>query len=196
MRGVQDSIFVDIGNLEYSLYIPSGSQSGLKLNSPYSIGPTGENNFVIEFDLRKSVNNPQGSEDYRLKPSLKLIENSSTGIVFGSINPEFIIDDNCMNGDQYDMGNVVYIYSGDVEPVDYQGAETDPFISASVAQDEAGDYTYRAAFLPEDVYTLAFTCQGMLDDPEAPDDLVFYPEPPDTTVITVTAGSEQEVNFL
>lgn len=195
-RGVQDSIFVDIANRRYSLYIPGGDQTGLKLNSPYSIGPGGENDFVIEFDLRKSVNNPQGFEDYRLKPSLKLIENSRTGVVFGRVNPDFIIDDDCMNGDQYDMGNVVYIYSGDVEPIDYRGEDSDPFMSAMVTQDQGGDFTYRAAFLPEGTYTLAFTCQGLLDDPEAADDLVYYPAPPETTVINLAAGEDKEINFL
>lgn len=195
-RGVQDSIFVDTGNLRYSLFIPSGAQTGLKLNSSFNIGLAGENDFVIEFDLRKSVNNPQGFDDYRLKPSLKLIENSRTGVVFGRVNPDFIIDDACMNGDQYDMGNAVYVYSGDVEPIDYRGEASDPFVSATVTQDSSGDFTYRVAFLPEGSYTLAFTCQGSLDDPEVADELQYYPAPPETTVINVTAGSEQQVDFL
>lgn len=194
-RGELDSIFVDVIGGWHSLYIPSGEQSGLKLNSTYSIGPGGENDFVIEFDLRKSVNNPEGFEDYRLKPSLKLMENSRTGIVFGEVDSLLVTADTCENGDMHDMGNVVYVFEGDVEPIDYQGEATDPFMSGMVKADEQGIYRYRVAFLPEGIYTLAFTCQGVSDRLEEPDEIAFSPEPPTTRVIEVSPGSEQEVSF-
>ena len=194
-RGVMDSIFVASDGGAHSLYIPSGSQSGLKLNSAFTIGASVRSDFVIDFDLRKSVNNPQGFDDYRLKPSLKLIENSRSGAIFGTVNQELIFDESCGNGDNFDMGNSVYIFSGDVIPVDISGADTDPYTTAMVTLDAEGDYSYRAAFLPEGTYTVAFTCQGLADDPAQVDVIVFNPEPPATEVVEVTPGSEHEISF-
>ncbi len=196
-RGAEGgSYFIDTTGHWHSLYIPSGSQSGLKLNSSFTIGAGGESDFVIDFDLRKSVNNPQGLDGYRLKPSLKLIENSRSGVIFGMVDSELIFNEGCANKEADDVGNSIYIFLGDVEPLDISGAATDPYTTAMVTMNnESGNYTYRAAFLPEDTYTVAFTCQGELDDPEQVDVIVFNPESPTTEVVNVTPGSEQEINF-
>lgn len=194
-RDTLDSVLVDETGGWNSLWIPSGSQSGLKLNSTFTVGDEGRSDFIIDFDLRKSVNNPQGFPDYRLKPSLKLIENSRSGALFGVVDTALIQADNCSNGEDNTEGNSVYIFQGDVDPVDYRGEDTDPYTTAMVELNDNGDYVYRAAFLPVGTYTAAFTCQGASDDPEAADDLDFNPESPARSVRSIEAGQDTELNF-
>ena len=196
-RGVLDSIFVEEqGGAWVSLYIPSGAQSGLKLNTRFTIKPEGQNDFVIDFNLRKSVNNPQGFPDYRLKPSLKLIAHSHSGAISGTVATTLIEDEHCDNGDSNQRGNSVYIFEGNVQPVDIRGNESeDPLTTARVAMNQSGIFVYRAAFLPPGPYTVAFTCQGLSDDPLQPDDIAFTPTPPDTRLVDVSSGEEVEVNF-
>lgn len=63
---------VQIGEVKHSLTVPSGEQSGLKLNSGFVVGEDGAD-FTIDFNLEKSLK--LGNDGYKLKPVLKLIDN-------------------------------------------------------------------------------------------------------------------------
>ena len=73
LSAVNDESSVQIGEVKHSLTIPSGEQSGLKLNSGFVVGENGAD-FTIDFNLEKSLINP-GNQGYKLKPVLKLIDN-------------------------------------------------------------------------------------------------------------------------
>jgi hypothetical protein len=172
-RGVMDSIIVLDTGAEESLWIPSGSQSGLKLNGGFRILAGETNDLVIDFDLRKSVNNPQGFPDYRLKPSLRLVNlnDNGAGSISGTIQASLLGGDECTE-DAY----AVYIYSGDDVTIGDEGSENAPLTSATVALDgESGLWSYEAGFLPPGDYTVAFTCEAENDDPEiGGEELNFY----------------------
>ena len=70
LSAVNDESFVQVGEVKHSLTIPSGEQSGLKLNSGFVVGENGAD-FTIDFNLEKSLINP-GGQGYKLKPVLKL----------------------------------------------------------------------------------------------------------------------------
>jgi hypothetical protein len=59
--------------------------------------------------------------------------------------------------------------------------------------DNTGIYEYTAAFLPAGAYTLAFTCQARVDDPEAEDPVLFVPVA--GLEASVTAGRTTTLNF-
>ena len=67
-------IVTDTG-AKYPLTIPSGSRTGLKLVSGFMVAQGGQADFMIDFDLRKSLtlarNGSTGAVKYILKPALK-----------------------------------------------------------------------------------------------------------------------------
>jgi hypothetical protein len=189
LRGVMDSIIVLDDGSEESLYIPSGSQSGLKLNSRYTIVGGEQHHFVIDFDLRKSVNNPQGFPDYRLKPSLRLVDMGDSGNITG------MVEASLLTGDCTDNAYEVYVYQGDDALIGEQGSEHAPDTSASVSLNgDTGLWDYTAGFLPPGDYTVAFTCQAGDDSSEAADDDIDFINSPDSPT-TVNAGQTSTVDF-
>ena len=188
-RGVMDSIIVLEDGREESLFIPSGSQSGLKLNTPFTIVGGEEHNFVIDFDLRKSITNPQGFPDYILKPSLKLVDAGDSGSITGTVEAALLTG--ACTADAY----AVYVYQGGDATVGELGSPNPPDTTAAVTLDlDSGLWRYTAGFLPPGEYAVAFTCQAGADSPEEPDDGIAFVGSPDSPT-TVIAGEESEVDF-
>jgi len=196
-RGMLDSIFVPSdGTMKESLYIPSGSQSGLKLNSGFTILAGGSHKFVIDFDLRKSVNDPKGFPDYRLKPSLRLIDLSESGNIVGTVETSLLTADGCTGDVNTSDGFAVYIYQGADAIINEEGPDSGPLTSAAVAyNDDSGLWDYTVGFVAPGDYTVAFTCQAADDSPDSGDDGIVFVESTDSPT-TVTADQDSTVNFV
>ncbi len=171
------------------LRVPSGSQSGLKLVSGFTVPAGGTATFTIDFDLRKSITLPQSAgSPYFLKPALRVVDNTQVGTVSGSVGSTFLQDASCPATGAV---NVVYVYPGAAAtPDDIGGTGTQPVTTVNVVTAN-GLATYTAAFLTAGSYTLAFTCQGGGDDPEANDTLTFL----GTRTVSVTANTTTTSNF-
>jgi hypothetical protein len=77
-KGVLDSYIMLNDDSQFSLHIPSGNQSGLKLNRGFVVPAGGVASYVIDFDLRKSVHKPSAAnQDYKLRPTLRLIDQTN-----------------------------------------------------------------------------------------------------------------------
>lgn len=153
------------GGAEHDLFIPSGAQTGLKLVSGFTVPVNGSVAFTIDFDLRKSVVEANGS--YMLKPALRLVDNSEVGSISGTVSST-VVTENC--------SGAVYVYEGaNVEPGDVGGEGNEPLVTALVDTSGTGvtGYDYTVAFLTEGEYTVAFTCDADQDNPEAADTLTF-----------------------
>jgi len=188
----------DQPDIEKSLAVPSGEQSGLKLNGDFVVAANTETDFTIDFDVKKSIVNPQGQSlaDYLLKPSLRLVNNLEVGSISGevdytTINSTRLADDqlaDCSGG----YKGSVYVYQGEnVTPFDLNvnSEEVQPVMAVPVTDDDNdGMYTYTAAFLPAGDYTIAYSCQ--LDDNQADDDLEFQ----GMQNVTVIADSEVQAD--
>jgi hypothetical protein len=193
-KGVMDSIIaVNTGDV-YSLYVPSGSQSGLKLNSGFTILAGGSHKFVIDFDLRKSVNNPQGFEDYRLKPSLRMIDLAASGNIVGAVDPSRLTANGCTGNVNTGDGFAVYVYDTGAD-IGEEGSSSAPLTSASVNWNaDSNQWDYTVGFLAPGEYTVAFTCQAAEDSAEVSDNGTFLTESPDSPTIVV-ANQDSVVNF-
>lgn len=174
------------------LFVPSGSQSGLKLVSGFSVPAGGTASFTIDFDLRKSITLPQSSgSPYFLKPALRLVDNAVAGTIAGTVSATTLGDASCPNTDPTLNTNVVYVYAGSgVTPDDIGGTGAQPVTTATVTNN-AGTWRYTAAFLAPGSYTVAFTCQGASENPEANDALVFL----GSRTATVTTGATTTSDF-
>ena len=188
---VMDSFITLSGGGQEELRVPSGSQNGLKLNTPFSVdASTSEAVYTIDFDLRKSIVNPVGQPGHFLKPSLRLVQNLDIGSISGTVAPALVTATECSGG------NAVYVFAGSDATVDDIGSASEPMTSALVKLDPVDGYVYELGFMHAGEYTLAFTCQADQDfdigdvddlDGDANDNIVFFS---DTINVTVEAGQE------
>lgn len=188
---VMDSYMTLDSGEQVELWVPSGSQSGLKLVSGFTILAGGSVDFTIDFDLRKSIVSPPGmaAEGNILKPTLRLIDNTSAGSIAGTIDGA-VIAEACLDAST-ELG-AVYVYSGaDITAVDVSGALSDPLTTALVSYQEDA-YRYEVGFLGEGQYTLAYTCEADLDDPALVDVISFS----NTISADVAGGAETTADFM
>ena len=174
LDGVTDSYVTLLDGSTPEINIPSGSQSGLKINTPFTLEADVETSKTIDFDLRQSLV-LTGSGQYQLRPTLRLVDDALAGTLIGKVDPALVSSAiQCSDADP-DTYNVVYVFDGfDVVPDDIDGKNPDPVTSANVNWDAAsGEYVYELGFLEEGDYTLALTCQADLDDPTTDDVIIF-----------------------
>jgi hypothetical protein len=173
---VRDSYITLTTGEECELRVPSGAESGLKLNRGFTLPADGSVALTIDFDLRKSIHAPPGqqgstadcNQSYLMRPTLRIVDDANVGAIAGQVDSALITED-CLPK--------VYVFSGaGVVPDDIEDAndalDVEPLAVANVAIENGRTaYEYRAAFLPPATYTVGFTCSD--DDPNAADELLF-----------------------
>jgi hypothetical protein len=182
---VRDSYIELTSGEECELTVPSGAESGLKMNRGFTLPADDSIALTIDFDLRKSVHAPPGmkgsasgcTQGYLLRPTLRIVDDANVGAIAGDIDASLVPAD-CMPK--------VYVFSGsDVAADDIEDsgttADVDPLVVAPVAiENGSATYQYHAAFLPPEPYTVAFTCDN--DDP-TDDDILNFISPQNVTVL-------------
>ena len=192
LQVVEADSYVIVDGQQNPLEIPSGEQSGLKLNRGFAVAVGALTDFTIEIDLRKSLT-VTGNGRYKLRPTLRLVDNLETNSLSGTVDSGLIVDETCQNGDNDDTGNAVYLFEGGAAVQDIQGNDGDPLTTSTVVYDaDTETYRFTIAFLAYDDYRLVLTCNASADDPEQVDELGFT-APID---VTVTAEPTTPVSFL
>jgi Domain of unknown function (DUF4382) len=152
----------------YNLYVPSGAQSGLKLNRGFTVPVNGQANVTAEFDLMKSITAPPGlSPDVILRPTIRLVNNVEVGSLTGQVASALATAEACQPS--------VYLFDDGVTPNAIDGGEVvdplDPVATAMVNEQFAGngaaEYHYTIGFLLPGDYEAAFTCDGTTFEPAA-----------------------------
>lgn len=173
----------------HPLIIPSGSQTGLKLVSGFTMAAGQMANFTIEFNLRRSVTMANGG--YMMSPAMRMMNNQQVGSIDGSVSNTLSIGSVPVSDPA--CSPAVYIYSGsNVTPVDINTTSSvQPVTTESLTLNTTtGNYDYDVAYLATGTYTLAITCAAN-DDPSQADALAFSA----AKTATVTAGQTTEVDF-
>jgi Domain of unknown function (DUF4382) len=174
--GVRDSYLVTSTGAECELEVPSGAESGLKLNRGFSLPADGSIALTVDFNLNESLRAPPGQQGSGLdctqavlmRPTLRVVDNANVGAIAGLVDAT-LVTPGCMPK--------VYVFSGaGIVPDDIEdttaGTDVDPLTVAAVhVVSGATQFEYHAAFLPAGSYTAAFTCSD--DDPTNDDALVF-----------------------
>lgn len=189
-----DNSFIKLtgtGDTEYSLAVPSGEQSGLKLQGEFVVAADTSTDFTIDFDVQKAVINPAGQAlaEYMLRPALRLVNNLEVGSITGEVDYSGINSGPV----ECEYEGSVYIYSGaDVTPTDLNvNNEEGPLMVVPVSNEENDSlYNYTAAFLTEGAYTVSYSCQ--FDENEQDDALEFI----GTQNVTVVAGEETSAETI
>lgn len=184
---VMDSFARKNDDSQVELRVPSGSQSGLKLQSGFTVTQNNSTNMVIDWDLRQALTDPTGQPGMHLRPALRVTDMSSYGTLQGAVSEGLTMGSEC--GEDFTVGNVAYVYAGDVpDPLDIRNSTTDPVVTATVGD----DLMYSVSYLSTGEYTAAFTCQADLDDPEVEDEIVFAVV---EGMIVINDGETATVNF-
>ena len=198
---------------QQELFIPSGSQTGLKLDSLIVVAVNSPASYTIDFDVRKSVvlrGNPNNNNGYLLKPVLRLIDDNTAGSISGVVyetdgepsaptevaDGDFVVDfnslENCTDEDPM-TGNMVYVYEGNVDEADLGdlGSAAPPITTSYVELDDQSTsptYSYTTALLTEGTYTIAFTCRADKDTSDEVETLDFQ----GVKVVTITANTSED----
>jgi hypothetical protein len=114
---------LSIGGETVPLTVPSGSQSGLKLNVNADISAGITYKLIIDFDAAKSIVSSGNSNKYNLKPVIRAYFEATTGAIGGVVSPA-------------EIESVVYAIHGND--------------TISTYPDETGEYLIRA--LPAGIY--------------------------------------------
>lgn len=170
--GMMDSYVVLKDESVHELFIPSGAQTGLKINTAFTVDPMSSVFMTVDFDLRRSIVIASG--EYHLKPVLRLINDDESDSIVGSVASDLTTGVNCSDA-LPETGNAVYLFAGpDANFDDIDGTDPEPVTTALLSMNtETGNFDYEIGFIPVGDYTLAFTCMADLDDPEADDAIIF-----------------------
>lgn len=130
IRLIVDDANVVIANQEYPLTVPSGAQTGLKLNVNFDIEEGITYHLMVDFDAGRSVvvTGGQGNPAYKLKPTLRVVPMAMTGAISGIVS-------------NFSNRPIAYALSG---------PDT---ITSSIADALTGEFTL--AFLPESTYRVS-----------------------------------------
>jgi hypothetical protein len=178
----------------HGLLVPSGSETGLKLVSGFTVPSSGVVDYSIDFDLRKAITCPPGqAPTCILKPVERLVDNTTVGNIQGQVSAALVAaTSNCTPG--------VYLYSGTVtapEDMNSTAPATDtnqPLASKVPVANSQPPYYYQFVFLQPGSYTVAFTCKAALDNPDQADTTVVKFSPIKTG-ITVVANQTTTVDI-
>jgi hypothetical protein len=153
------------------LEVPSGT---VRLVSGFVVTAGKSNAVLLDWDVRKGLTDPEGlvspspdaKDAYKLTPALRLIDMTQYGSLTGSVADALIMAESCTSNAEGD-GNLVYVYRNHDTTPDDLGSFGEPVTTAPVRSnpEKAGAYTYTVHYLDPGDYTVAFTCQGLDDDP-------------------------------
>jgi len=175
----------------HGLQVPSGSETGLKLVSGFTVPSSGVVDYTIDFDLRQAITCPPGQDPACiLKPVERLVDNTTVGNIQGQVS-NTLVPTGCTPG--------VYLYAGTVTaPEDMNstaaaGDPNQPLASKVPVASSQPPYYYQFTFLEPGNYTVAFTCEAAEDTPDQADSTVKFS--PVKTGIVVTAGQTTTVDI-
>jgi hypothetical protein len=174
----------------HGLQVPSGSETGLKLVTGFTVPSSGVVDYTIDFDLRQAITCPPGQAPVCvLKPVERLVDNTQVGNIQGVVSASLV---------PIGCTPAVYLYAGTVtapEDMNSTAPSTDtnqPLTSKVPVANSQPPYYYQFTFLPPGMYTVAFTCQAALDNPDQADSAVKFN--PIKTGISVAAGQTTTVD--
>ena len=206
--GKYDSFVTTTTGGQEELRVPSGR---VRLVSGFTVGANQALQLLLDWNLRKGLVRPNGQPGFFLKPAIRVIDVTELGVLSGTValttlnaatatvkaagtTPRDTTGDanGCLVDDaNLDVGNAVYVFAGDsITPDDIDGMDPEPVTVVPVEPNAAGEYVYRTVIEPG-TYTIAFTCQAGLDDPDKSDDLKFVAP----VTRTITADAEVVVDF-
>lgn len=161
----ESSITLNTG-AQYPLYVPSGSESALKLLAPFTVSQGRATQLIVEFNLRQSITSTDG-QNYTLVPAMRLADQTQVGTLTANVDLTALAAQQLGAGAPVGQcqGGLFVFSGGSVTPqngggpslVDFQPI---PNLGTTLA-------AVSFPFLAKGSYTVAATCDYGLYDPTA-----------------------------
>lgn len=88
IRIIIESATIVVDGVPYDLAIPSGTQTGIKLVRDFRIEPNVITELILDFDIAQSLHeSPPGSGNYKLKPTIRVMQVVLSGTISGTVTP-------------------------------------------------------------------------------------------------------------
>lgn len=88
IRIMLESATLVVDGTPQNLSIPSGAQTGIKLVGGFTIEPNVITEIGVDFDVARSLHeNPPGSGNYILRPTIRLVQTILSGTISGTVLP-------------------------------------------------------------------------------------------------------------
>lgn len=167
----QDESYIQLQDgSRFPLWIPSGSETGLKLIHAFTVGQGSTTRLVVDFNLRKSVIAPPGlAPNYLLKPVLRLIDHLQVGQTTANVDLAALTAAQLPAGAPVsDCKASLYLFAGAMAVPDDQDGDAadgaDPVTYQMLTFDGVNTMvTVNLPFVETGDYTLAATCNGDVD---------------------------------
>jgi len=187
-RNVVDSYIEFEDGSMCSLWIPSGSETGLQVVSGITVTANGLSDYTLDLDVRKSVTAPPGQasfpdpvacqQNYVMKPAIRIVDTTEVGAIAGTVDKNLLAANASCTLDEFGLYQNVAVYLFEdfeqmaqmavADDMDDDPTYPDPVTSASVVFDDdpaVQAYVYEAGFLLSPAnYLAALTCTSDLDD--------------------------------
>ena len=155
---------------QFPLWIPSGSETGLKLNRAFTVAQGSVTRLIIDFDLRKSITAPPGQDpNYIMRPTLRLLDQLQVGKIATTVNLAALATAQLGAGSAVSAcKGGLYVFSGaTATPDDQDGVSTDgadPLVYQPLVYDGVNPtVTINLPFVEVGNYTVAATCNFDVD---------------------------------
>ncbi len=182
--------YIEIDGGMHQLHCTSCQSNGVMLNRGFRIDADQTTAFTLDFDLRSSITMASGM--HYIRPTVRVVDTAASGSIAGSVEPTLVAS---LGSDG--TGCAVYVFEGENATLDdiympmsgmMSGMHHHPVTTAMVDPDTL---TYTAGFMPAGMYTVALTCDAMMDVTDVDDTLMFT----GAAHAPVMAGQTYEVNF-
>lgn len=80
-----DSSKIVVDSIAYELKVPSGSQTGIKLNLNFSIEPDEIIEIYLDFDAARSISKHPTQDRYAMRPTFRVFKSVLSGTISGTI---------------------------------------------------------------------------------------------------------------
>jgi hypothetical protein len=149
-----DASYIATADEAYNMYVPSGSESGLKLHGAIVIPAGGAENFTADIDLMKSISSPGGlAPDVIFRPTIRLVNNLEVGGLTGMVDSGLVVE-SCAPS--------VYVFDDDTVPdsaLDVNNAIASAIFENQSTNVDIPEYHYTVGFLAAEMaYEVAFSC--------------------------------------
>jgi len=135
--------YITIDDVNHTLYVPSGSQTGYKAIGNYEVPINGEVNMTADFDVRKSVTASGDGSYYKLKPTIRLVVTNEAGKIKGTLSNMDVNSSYTVYAYEYVNGNTTW-----------NPSEEDSFGNAVTSGAVHADGNYTLAYLAEGTYDI------------------------------------------
>lgn len=159
-----------LNGAQYPLWIPSGSETGLKLVRPFKVAQGSITRLVIDFDLRKSITAPPGQDpNYIMRPTLRLLDQLQVGKLATTVNLATLATTQLGAGAAVSAcKGGLYLFAGGAAIPDDQDGDAadgaDPILYQPLVYDGVNaSVTVNLPFVEVGTYTLAATCNFDVD---------------------------------